>query len=96
VAAGGESIDGHFKHSVSPDYPSICRDEGVTGRVVVDVTIGPDGSLQYAGVGQTSGFTCLDDAALAAAKESTYDPPEVDGRPATRTYLIVYDFTLDS
>jgi len=88
--------DAHFINRVQPQYPSICIDQGASGRVVVDVTIGPDGSLVSAVLGQTSGFPCIDDAALAAAKESTYEPSEVDGRPATQTYLIVYDFTLDS
>jgi protein TonB len=85
-----------FRKKVAPEYSSICIDQGATGRVIVEVTIGPDGSLVSATVGQTSGFACLDDAALAAAKESTYTVPEVDGRPATERYLIVYDFSLDS
>ena len=89
-------IESQFKHRAEPDYPPVCAQEGITGRVVVEITIGPDGSLVSAAVGQTSGFPCLDEAALAAAKESTYEAPEVDGRAATKTYLIVYDFTLDS
>ena len=85
-----------FKHKVVPEYPQVCANEGAGGTVEVLVTIDGDGSLAGARVGQTSGFPCLDDAALAAAKESTYNPPEVGGRPVAETYLIVYEFSIDS
>jgi len=85
-----------FKHKVVPEYPRICEDEGASGHVAVDVTINADGSVAAAWVGQTSGFTCLDAAALAAAKESTYNAPEVGGRPVVETYLILYEFSIDS
>jgi TonB family protein len=74
----------------------MCQDEGATGRVTIEVRIDPDGSLAAAWVGQTSGFACLDAAALEAAKESTYNPPEVDNRPVAETYLILYEFSIDS
>jgi protein TonB len=85
-----------FKYKVVPEYPRICVDEGAGGRVAVDVTINFDGSVAAAWVGQTSGFACLDAAALAAAKESTYNAPEVGGRPVAETYLILYEFSIDS
>lgn len=85
-----------FKNKVVPDYPSLCAGEGAGGSVTVDVTIDTDGSLAAAWVGQTSGFPCLDAAALSAAKESTYNPPEVGGRPIAETYLILYEFSIDS
>lgn len=85
-----------FKHKVVPDYPPLCANEGAAGSVTVEVTIDSDGSLAAAWVGQTSGFACLDAAALAAAKESTYNPPEVGTRPVAETYLILYEFSIDS
>jgi protein TonB len=90
------ATDATFRYRAQPGYTPLCEQEGATGSVVIDVTIGPGGSLVSVDVGQTSGFPCLDAAALAAAKESTYNPPEVGGRPATKTYIIVYDFTIDS
>jgi periplasmic protein TonB len=85
-----------FKHKLVPEYPRICVDEGAGGRVTVEVTINGDGSVAAAWVGQTSGFACLDAAALAAAKESTYNAPEVGGRPVAETYIILYEFSIDS
>jgi protein TonB len=77
-------------------YSSICIAQGAEGTVVIDITIGPDGSVVGAQVGQTSGYACLDDASLEAAKESSYQAPERDGRPVPETYRIVYDFRIDS
>jgi len=85
-----------FKRKIVPEYSSVCVGEGAGGDVTIDVTIAPDGSLAAAWVGQTSGFPCLDAAALSAAKESTYNPPEVGGRPIAETYLILYEFSIDS
>jgi outer membrane biosynthesis protein TonB len=34
----------------------------------------------------------LDDAALDAAHGSSFLPPVIDGKPATATYRITYDF----
>jgi len=88
--------EARFKTRVSPSYPSICLEDGAAGTAIIDVTIGPDGSVVAATVGQTSGYACLDEAALGAAKESTYWPPEQDGRPITQTYAIIYEFSTDS
>jgi protein TonB len=88
--------DGAFLKRVVPSYPSICIAQGAGGTVVIEITIGSDGSVVAARVGQTSGYSCLDEAALAAAKESTYRPPEVNGKPVSETYRIVYDFAIDS
>jgi protein TonB len=99
TSGGGEpkpATPATFKNKVIPEYSTVCIDEGAGGRVAVDVTIDPDGSLAAAWVGQTSGFACLDAAALSAAKESTYNPPEVGGRPVAETYLILYEFSIDS
>ncbi len=85
-----------FKHKVIPEFSKLCADEGAAGTVTVEVTIDADGSVAAAWVGQTSGFPCLDAAALTAAQESTYYAPEMAGRPVAETYRILYEFQIDS
>ena len=92
----GADVAAYFKHKVVPEFPRVCEDAGASGSVTVFVTISADGSVAAAWVGQTSGFPCLDAAALEAAKESTYYPPEVAGRPVAETYRILYEFQVDS
>ena len=87
-------VDAVFLRRCFPNYPDIARQAGWEGTVIVLVTIGPDG-VEDARIGATSGYPALDRAALETAKECTYRPPEVNGKPAVETYRIIYTFTLN-
>jgi TonB family protein len=87
-------VDARFTHQVQPDYPAIAKAQGVTGTAVVLATIGPDGKVISAHIDQSTGNTMLDNAALDAAKESGFQPPIINGKPATETYRLVYNFEL--
>jgi periplasmic protein TonB len=87
-------ISARFIKRVEPIYPEIAVQEGAEGTVIILLTIGPDGSASDVRVWQSSGITALDRAALEAAEQSTYAPPEVNGEPATQTYRIIYTFYL--
>jgi TonB family protein len=87
-------VDARFTHQVPPDYPAIAKDQGVQGTAVVFATIGPDGKVLSAHIDQSTGNKMLDDAALEAARESGFQPPIINGKPATETYRLVYDFSL--
>jgi protein TonB len=88
-------VTARFIKQVQPEYPQEAIDAGAQGTVVILVTIGPDGSATDIRVSQSSGSAALDRAALQAAKQSTFAPPEVDGQPATQTYRIIYTFYID-
>ena len=90
------AIPADFVDKVVPDYPDLAQQENVEGQVTVMVTIGPDGRVENAVVFRSSGSRLLDDAALAAARASTFRPPLENGLPVTRDYLIVYTFALDA
>jgi TonB family protein len=87
-------VDARFTRQVQPEYPAIAKAQGVTGTAVVLATIGPDGKVVSAHIDQSTGNTMLDNAALDAAKESGFQPPIIDGKPATETYRLVYNFEL--
>ncbi len=82
-----------FLHRVQPDYPAIAATGHWEGTVVVLITLGPAGVIE-AKIGTSSGYTALDRAALRAAEESTYRPPEINGKPAIETYRVIYTFTV--
>lgn len=86
-------IAAEFDHRVIPPYPSMAVDARWEGTVIVLLTIGPDGVIE-AHVGTSSGYAVLDRAALRAAEESTYRPPELNGKPAIETYRVIYTFNL--
>lgn len=87
-------IAAEFEHRVLPTYPSMAIDAHWEGTVIVLVTIGPDGVIDEH-IGTSSGYAVLDRAALKAAKESTYRPPELNGKPAIETYRVIYTFSLN-
>jgi TonB family protein len=87
-------VDARFTHQVPPDYPAIAKDQGAQGTAVVLATIGPDGKVISTHIDQSSGNKMLDDAALEAARQSGFQPPIINGKPATETYRLVYNFSL--
>jgi periplasmic protein TonB len=88
-------ISARFIHRAEPVYPQLAIERGAEGTVIVLVTIGPDGTASDVRISQSSGDASLDAAAVAAARASTFAPPQVDGQPATQTYRIIYTFYLD-
>ena len=79
---------------VEPQYPDIVKGSGMQGAVSIVLLIGPHGEALSARVGESSGNQALDDAALAAARASTYSCPPAAGREA-ELYQVVYQFILD-
>jgi TonB family protein len=85
-------VDARFVERVEPVYPDIAKEQGVGGTAIVLATIGPDGRVISVSIDQSTGNRQLDSAAVAAAHSSRFEPPEIDGKPATETYRIVYTF----
>jgi protein TonB len=88
-------VDARFLERVAPVYPDIAREQGAQGTAIVMATVGPKGNVLSVDIDQSTGNKLLDSAALAAARESRFEPPEIDGKPATETYRIVYTFDLN-
>lgn len=86
--------DAEFADRVQPTYPQAAVDAGIEGQVVVAITVGPDGRLLLATIRSSSGSTLLDDAALEAARASTYRPATFHGIAIRRHYIVFYTFAL--
>ncbi|HEX8806359.1 MAG TPA: energy transducer TonB [Candidatus Aquilonibacter sp.] len=71
-------------HAATPAYPASAKDLGI-GRVVVlvAVTVDADGKLIEAHIQQSSLNMALDQAALLAARKSTYAPMIVNCKKTT-------------
>ena len=88
--------DADFMMKVEPTYPQAALRAGIQGQVIVAVTIGTSGRMLASSIRSSSGSTLLDDAALEAARESTFRVPTLEGVAIQRNYVIFYSFTLDS
>jgi len=83
--------------AVTPDYPDQAREQGLGEvQVTVIVTISPSGSLVNATIGQGSGNMSIDQAALSAARQSTYAPKIVNCQPVEGTYNFKVTFDPNS
>jgi protein TonB len=77
-----------------PDYPSLSRRRGETGTAYVKFVVGLNGKLESIELKKSSGFSRLDDAALAAVHASACKPYLEDGQPVRAAYSQPFDFSL--
>ncbi len=81
-----------FRHE--PAYPERARRAGVEGTVGVRIALAPDGSVRQVELTQSSGSRLLDEAALAAARASTFSPASRNREPVEAEAVASYRFEL--
>lgn len=82
-----------FKVQKDPAYPLAARSAGVETRVVVEVYISDQGTVDDVKLVK-SGGTLFDKAVLAAARESFFEPGYLGGQPVAAKVQIPYVFKL--
>ena len=83
-AATGPTPNG--PHDCYSDYPPISRSLNEQGTVLVQFTIGADGSISNVKVERSSGYPQLDNAAVSCVSEWSYHPAMQDGKPIAVSY----------
>jgi protein TonB len=95
-ACANPNVEATVTNPVQPDYPESAKDLGLGAVTVeVEVTVGPSGNLIGVKVYKSSSNMAIDQAALRAARESSYSPKLVDCSPTTGDYLFRADFQPD-
>ena len=79
---------------VQPDYPMLSKRRGETGVAYVHFVVGLTGKLENIELKKSSGYSRLDDAALAAMRSSACKPYMEDGQPVRAAYTQPFDFSL--
>lgn len=70
-----------------PDYPPMSRRLGEQGSLMVQVQVDPDGRASDIKLIESSGFSRLDQAAMAGIRSSCrFLPGTVDGKPLTQWF----------
>jgi TonB family protein len=77
---------------VSPIYPSDAQEARVQGVVIVEMTIGKDGTVQDASILRS--IPLLDAAALDCVRQWEYRPTLLYGVPVALIMLVTVQFTL--
>jgi periplasmic protein TonB len=73
------STDADYLQNPKPAYPALSRRLNEQGKTIVRVLIGVDGQPQRAGVSKSSGFSRLDDEALAVVMRWRFVPGKRGG-----------------
>ena len=77
---------------VEPAYPPLAKAAGVSGAVVVEVTVDEQGDVISARV--ISGHPLLKDSALAAARGWKFTPTQLSGSPVKVIGTMTFNFSL--
>jgi len=82
------------RKQVDPKYPDLARKGQVEGTVLVEVIIGIDGKVESAKIAGAKPEGFFEEAALAAAKQWTFEPAYQRDKPVRVRYQIPFRFTL--
>jgi protein TonB len=77
-----------------PVYPPRCLRMGIEGRVKVRVLVGENGRPQEVTLGQSSGESALDEAAMDAVRTWRFEPARRNGVPVRAWAIVPVEFKL--
>lgn len=72
-----------------PEYPEEARKNGIVGTVLVKIVVAKDGSVEQSTVGEASGASSLDNAAIRAVKGWRFTPAQDKFGRAVRCYTYI-------
>ena len=91
VRVGGRIRAPNKIKDVKPVYPAIAQAAHVTGVVMIEATIGPDGKVLDANIVRS--IPMLDQAALDAVRQWEYVPTLLNGVPVPVLMTVTINFT---
>ncbi len=92
VPVGGRITAPARTHYAAPVYPAIAQAARVEGLVIIQATIGVDGSVVDATV--LKSVPLLDQAALAAVRQWRYTPTRLNGEVVAVIMTVTLNFEL--
>jgi TonB family protein len=92
IRVGGNIKAPTRTRDVRPVYPDIAKAARVQGVVIMEIVIGPDGSVQDARVLRS--IALLDQAALDAVRQWRFVPTLLNGVPVPVIMTVTVNFTL--
>jgi protein TonB len=92
LPVGGDVKQAKLISSVSPVYPTLAKNQHVSGSVLVDALIDATGHVTTMKV--VSGPTLLHQAAMDALKQWKYQPAALDGKPVSMHLTVTIQFRL--
>jgi TonB family protein len=94
IRVGGNIAPPKKVGDVPPSYPPAAQEAGATGIVILEVVIGPDGTVGGLRTLQSSGNELLDQSAFEAVRGWRYESTSLNGRPVPVIMAITVNYTL--
>ena len=91
-ACSAPDVPAKATSAITPEEPAIARDQGLTGTAKIEVDLDAAGTVVGTSVYLSTGSTQLDQAALDAARRSSYAPEQVDCKDVSGSYLFTVQF----
>ena len=88
----GGVLNGKAISKPEPPYPALAKAARASGTVTVQVTVDETGKVVAAKA--VSGHPLLQSAAVAAARQATFTPTLLSGKPVKVTGVLTYNFVL--
>ena len=92
VRATGEIKPPKIVTMVEPIYPEEARKQGIEGVVILEATADVEGKVQAVKV--LRGVSGLNQAAIDAVKQWTYEPMIINGKPKPAIFTVTVNFKL--
>ena len=94
IRVGGDIKEPRKITDVRPIYPEVARAAGVSGVVILEATIDPEGNV--AGVRVLRSIPLLDQAAIDSVRQWQYAPALLNGAPVSVMMTVTVNFSLAS
>ena len=78
-----------------PRYPKAAYEQGISGEVLLRVSVRADGSVSDVVVEQSRPAGVFDEVSVAAARQWHFNPEMKDGRPVAGQVRVPVNFALD-
>ena len=92
AACSAPDAEARTIQTASLETPLEARQQGATGTAQVEVSLDASGAISSTSIYRSSGWAVLDQAALRAARDSTYRPEERNCAPVAGSYLFTAQF----
>ncbi len=83
------------KRIVEPEYPTLARNAGIEGTIILKITVDEKGRVIRAVVLKSAAQGIFDQAAIKAAEQWIFDPAEQSGNPVKATITVPLEFVLN-
>jgi len=92
VRVGGIIAEPRLIDARAPQYPPVAQATGVSGKVVIEAHVGPDGRVRECRV--LEGHPLFDEAALASVRTRRYQPLKLNDVPTDFLVTITVAFSI--